>query len=101
MSLENVRKALVSIGNSTATKHPKVLIAELCGVLRALVKEIDRIDKEPVSILKPAPVFRSDIEPEDTIRPQKKWKRFADNPVVPPPPKLDPQNRPRNAGDAE
>lgn len=47
MNLEQAKAKLASVSSSTATKHPKVLVAELCAVVKFLLDEIERIDKTP------------------------------------------------------
>jgi hypothetical protein len=76
MSLADVRKQLTAIGKSTNTKHPKVLIAELCGVLRALIDEIDRIDKKPFVV--PRKFTPDDpIGTPERIEPTEPWKKTS------------------------
>lgn len=51
MSLEKAKKQLTSIANTTGTKYPKVLIAELCNVIKLLVDEIEQIKTPSLEVL--------------------------------------------------
>lgn len=77
MDLEQAKTKVDSISKSTALKHPKVLVAELCTVVKFLLEEIDRI-KSPIMNILP--------------------KRFPENFTTDTSP---PERRYRNAGDAE
>lgn len=44
MNLEEAKKTLENISQSTATKNPKVLILELCNVIKYLLEQVDVID---------------------------------------------------------
>lgn len=55
MNLEQIRIKLNNVSKSTATKHPKVLISELCGVVKFLLDEISRIKSLPMTLLKRLP----------------------------------------------
>jgi hypothetical protein len=53
MNLEQAKAKLDTISKSTAIQHPKVLVSELCVVVKFLLDEIERV-KSPnmVSLLK-------------------------------------------------
>lgn len=61
MNLEQAKAKLDSVSKSTAIKHPKVLVSELCVVVKFLLDEIDRIKTPIVSVL-------SEISSEDVRR---------------------------------
>lgn len=48
MNVEQAKAKLKGVANGTATKHPKVLIAELCSVVQFLMDELDRIKTPPI-----------------------------------------------------
>lgn len=41
MNIQQAKAKLTDINRSTATKHPKVLIGELCGIIKFLLEQID------------------------------------------------------------
>lgn len=43
MNLKQAKEKLASVSNSTGTKHTKVLVSELCVVIKFLLEEIDSI----------------------------------------------------------
>ncbi len=97
MNLEQAKKKLADISRSTATKHPKVLVSELCAVVQFLLGEIDRIKSPPITILPKR--LSDDVKIDPPPRPKlppgpKPWKS---------PPSYDPIKRHRkgNVGDAE
>ncbi len=51
MNIDQARAKLADVSRSTGTKHPKVLVAELCTVVKFLLDEIDRIKSPPISTL--------------------------------------------------
>lgn len=65
MNLEQVKKKLTDISRSTATKHPKVLVGELCVVIKFLLDEIEQIKLPPIIELKQLP----DLDPMRPIGP--------------------------------
>lgn len=93
MNLEQAKKKLINISQSTATKHPKVLIGELCIVIKFLLDEIEKIKLPPITVLKQLP----DLDPMKPIGPppppQKPYKS---------PPPYDPlrKHRKGNTGNA-
>ncbi len=50
MSLERAKKQLTSIMNTTGTKHPKVLVGELCSVINLLIKVIEQINTSSLDL---------------------------------------------------
>ncbi|RLC89076.1 MAG: hypothetical protein DRJ03_00540 [Chloroflexi bacterium] len=105
MNLEQAKAKVADISRSTATKHPKVLVSELCGVVQFLLNEIERIQSPPVTILpkrlpedleldadRPEPFELPPISPPPTGQP----KFPSPNPSV-----LPSRRREGNAGDAE
>ncbi len=44
MNIEQAKAKLNRISKSTATKHPKVLVSELCVIVKFLLDEVDRIN---------------------------------------------------------
>lgn len=42
MNLQQAKAILDGVSNETAIKHPKVLIAELCNVVKFLLEEIEK-----------------------------------------------------------
>ena len=92
MSLENVKKQLKAISRSVATGHPKIAIAELCGVLQALILEIEKIQNPKMTLLS-----TEQIPPIDTLQIPRIPKKRTKSPY-------EPSRIPRkrfNAGDAE
>ena len=51
MNFEQVKKRVDEISRSTGTKNPKVLVAELCGVIKGLIGELEKIQNPSVTIL--------------------------------------------------
>lgn len=63
MNIEQTKAKLIEISKSTGTKHPKVLISELCVVVKFLLDEIDRIKTPLLTILpKRIPVNQPDVK---------------------------------------
>lgn len=97
MDIEQAKKKLASIRSSTATKHPKTLICELCDVVKFLLDEIDRIRTPKMTVLKQP--FDPHTPPKTSTHPfipcQPPWpdKQRKDEPPW--------NERPLNAGDAE
>jgi hypothetical protein len=52
MDIKQAKTKLASISGSTASKHPKVLVSELCTVVKFLLDEIDRIKTPTMTTLK-------------------------------------------------
>ena len=42
MNLAQIKQKLDEISKSTGTKHPKVLISDLCGIIRLLMVELEK-----------------------------------------------------------
>lgn len=68
MNLDEAKKKLAVISKSTGTKHPKVLISELCHVVQFLLNEIDRIQIPSVTVLPTTDDSDTMVNP-----PQKSW----------------------------
>jgi hypothetical protein len=93
MNIEQAKAKLDSISKSTSTKHPKVLVGELCVIVKFLLDELDRIKTPTLTVLS---------TPDDAVK-------------IVPPPRFDPDLIPKrpstdlpgntygrpNAGDAE
>lgn len=70
MNIEEAKKKLSDINNSTATKHHKTLIAELCSVIKTLFNEIERIKSQPLTLLDKRTDYKLDLtENEKFLRP--------------------------------
>ncbi|KKN70873.1 hypothetical protein LCGC14_0426560 [marine sediment metagenome] len=102
MNLAQAKAKLNSVSKSTATKHPKVLVSELCAVVKFLLDEVDRI-KTPILSVLPKRL------PEDLVfRPQRRQPPEEGPPQSTPSPEpsripYDPdlkRERRGNAGDA-
>ena len=104
MNLKQAKRRVDEISRSTGTKNPKVLVAELCGVIKGLIGELEKIQNPPVTVL-PKRL------PEDLELPLKSEPAELP-PMMPPPtgqpefPSPNPSVLPRrrregNAGDAE
>jgi hypothetical protein len=75
MDIKQAKKLITNISKSTGTKHHKVLIGELCTVIKFLLDEIERIKLPPMIVLKQSP----DLDPMKPI-----------GPPPPPPSPMDP-----------
>ena len=101
MDIKRAKAKLIDISQSTATKHPKILIGELCTVIKFLLDEIERIKSPPTTILgRPYELTDKKIPKLDPIQP-------LGPPSLPSqpyksPPSFDPlqKHRKGNAGDA-
>ena len=93
MNLKQARAKLESISGSTATQHPKVLVGELCIVVKFLLDELDRI-KSPVFTKLTSYPDRPDVM-RDPL------PRSRTSPWVDPAFKPDKKDRKLNAGDTE
>lgn len=97
MNLEQAKVKLDSVSKSTATKNPKILVAELCTVVKFLLDEIDRIKSPTVSVLSRQLPDNVNLDPHH---------KPIEEPIFPPPlrraPAFDPLKRQRkgDAGDA-
>lgn len=109
MNLEQARVKLSSVSNSIGTKHPKVLVAELCVIVKFLLNEIDSI-KTPTITLSSTKLPEPEVmvDPPLTLLPSKRssplpFKPF-ESPPSPPSEPYDPnleRKRRGNAGDAK
>lgn len=70
MNLEQAKAKLIEISKSTGTKHPKVLVGELCVVVKFLLDEIDCIKSPNVKIDPPRPYRPTPIQPPWPDRPK-------------------------------
>jgi len=104
MNLEQAKAKLNSVSNSTATKHPKVLVSELCAVVKFLLDEVERLGSSTPTII-------TRLLPEITTLPTKSKPVELPPSLMPPPenqpelPSLFPDVMPKkrregNAGDA-
>lgn len=87
MNLEQAKAKLASVSSSTASQHPKVLISELCAVVKFLFAELERIKTPIFTTLKQ----QNEGVTLDPPRPQR-----TSSPIQSPE-----RRRQRNAGDAE
>lgn len=90
MDFKQAREKLDSVSNSAATKHPKILVAELCVVVKFLLDELDRI-KSPI-FTKLSKRLPKDMELGPRIKPS-----YPDKPE----PQFPHRRRMGNAGDAQ
>lgn len=51
MDIEQAKKKIAEISSSTGTKNPKVLISELCTIVKFLIHELDRVKHPTVTTL--------------------------------------------------
>lgn len=114
MDIKQAKTKLVEISKSTGTKHPKVLVSELCVIVKFLLDEIDRIKTPHFTVLPKR--LPEDVKIDPSPRPhrptpiQPPWpdqpKPEIPGGYTPPrktPPSYDPikKHRKGNAGDAE
>lgn len=73
MNREQAKTKLTEISRSTAVKHPKVLISELCGVVQFLLSEIERIKSPEITTLTTLPTIKEKgrIDPVPMKKPNK------------------------------
>lgn len=107
MDIEQAKTKLIEISKSTGTKHPKVLISELCVVVKFLLDEIDRI-KTPLLTIQPDvkidPVRKHrpiPIQPPWPDRPQPEIPGYTPPGKTPPIYDSIKKHRKGNAGDAK
>ncbi len=96
MNLEQAKAKLASISKSTGTKHPKVLVSELCSIVGFLLGEIERIK----TIDPPRPQRQPDVPCNKPPWPNKDKDRRIKRPDLKPWKFGDDEKR-LNAGDAE
>ena len=70
MNIEQAKVKLNSVNNCTGTKHPKVLISELCVIIKFLLEEIDRINIPTVSLFPQRPPEDIEVNPPDLRKKQ-------------------------------
>lgn len=98
MNLEEAKKKLDTISKSTATKHPKVLISELCGIVGFLLEEVGRIESPNITVpIQPPRFGPPKIQPP---WPNKDKERKTKRPDLKPW-GFDSDEKRLNAGDAE
>jgi hypothetical protein len=100
MDLKQARNKLTDISQSTAIKHPKILVGELCVVVKFLLNEIDRIKTPSMSVLEQNldPDLHKSIHTPPLIPCRPPW---PDKPKPHCPGYEPPKQREGNAGDAE
>jgi len=104
MNLEQAKKRVDEISRSTGTKNPKVLVAELCGVIKGLIGELEKIQNPPVTVLpKRLPEdLELPLKSEPVEEPPMMLPSSEEVPGFPRQPRvLPPRRREGNAGDAE
>ncbi len=62
MNRAQAKAKLVEISHSTATKHSKVLISELCGVIQFLLEELERVQTPKMNVLTTLPTSPYDLD---------------------------------------
>lgn len=92
MNIKQARTKLESVSKGTATRHPKVLIGELCSVVEFLLNELDRIKSPTITTLSTLP--KPDAMRDPPPRPRT-------SPWLDPAFKPDKKDHKLNAGDAE
>jgi hypothetical protein len=98
MNVEQAKAKLAEINRSTATKHPKVLVGELCGIIGFLLNEIERLNTTAVTVIRPEPELKPNWTA--TAPTQRPPTRFGDTDLRNNnSPLKDDKNK--NAGDAE
>jgi hypothetical protein len=95
MDIKQARAKLTEASRSTGTKHAKILVADLCSVMKFVLDEIERIDISFVTVSKLEPL-KINMNPE--IDPVVPWQ---DRPTIHVPEYVLPEIRDENAGDAE
>ncbi len=96
-----MKKQVKAISRSVTTGYPKIAIAELCGVLHALILEIEKIQSPKVTFLSTEQT--ASVETPLPCIPTKSPMGQKDGPIEVPGPRegwRDPKRR-FNAGDAE
>ena len=99
MDLKQAKAKLAEASRSTGTKHAKILIADLCSVIKVLLDEIERL-KVLHTQIPPLPPWKS----EPTIIPDDRPTQLPNEVPQPQPWELPSTTRPRprlNAGNAE
>lgn len=91
MNVEQARTKLNSVTKSIATKHPKVLISELCNLVKFLLDEIERIKSPPMKTL--IAECPCDRDPSDDRGYQPK-RSLPPTPELPMPPTTTPPLKP-------
>ena len=56
MDIKQAKAKLTEISRSTATKHSKILISELCGIVQFLLGELERIETPGMTELTNLPI---------------------------------------------
>ena len=80
MNVREAKAKLNSISKSTATKHPKVLITELCSVIKMLLDEADRVsaNESPTVSCRPQSSQPTPCQPPWPNRPPPSQRRYGD-----------------------
>ncbi len=106
MNRAQAKAKLAEISRSTATKHPKVLISELCGIVQFLLSELERIETPKMTLLtnlppSPYDISRTRRDPEP--RPWKSPPPFSPNtqPMPGQPPQTFEIKQKEDSGDIE
>lgn len=92
MNLDKIKSKVDEISCSTGVKNPKVLIIELCGVIRSLIVEINKIKTSPTMVLPKQQLMDDDEVPGFPIT--------KAGPTYPPIQNY-PKQQNKNIGDAE
>lgn len=89
MDMKQAKAKLAEISRSTATKHPKVLINDLCGVIQFLLSELERIETPKMAVLTTLPKVdenRDGVDPTPVKRPNRTSPTEIPQPWKSPPP---------------
>ncbi len=74
MNRVQAKAKLAEINRSTATKHPKVLISELCGIVQFLLGELERIETPKMTVLTNLPPNPYDLDQTRRNPGPRPWK---------------------------
>jgi len=99
MNLDKIKARVDEISRSTGVKNPKVLVADLCGVIKSLIGEIEKIKNPPMAILSTLEDMPRNL-PEDFGCPIQ-TEPFELPPISRQPSVLPPKRCEGNVGDAE
>jgi hypothetical protein len=62
MNSKQAKSKLAEVSRSTGTKHVKILVADLCSVMKFVLSEIERIGTPVTAVLesRPDPIIQAD-----------------------------------------
>lgn len=96
MDIQAAKTKLIEISKSTGSKHPKILVSELCTIVHFLLDEIDSIKSPTLSVLpkrlpedvsleplhRNPPIGPCDPQPNVLKIPEEEQKRFPTMPEI-------------------